>query len=171
VRYGVFVAVIIALMLGVPSWEATMIGAIVIVASGVLTEREAINNMNMDIIMLYVGVVVMGNALGQTGAADMLGKGLASILGHTSNGYLIGAAFYIVAFLMTSVLYNRAVTTVLEPLAIMSFNGLRSARTNHPVCAGIHVFIDYADGNCRCANGYGRWRIQPENHFDCPVFL
>ena len=118
--YGVFVAVIIALMLGVPSWEATMIGAIVIVASGVLTEREAINNMNMDIILLYVGVVVMGNALGQTGAADMLGKWLASILGHTTNGYLIGAAFYIVAFLMTSVLYNRAVTTVLEPLAIMT---------------------------------------------------
>lgn len=118
--YGVFAAVIIGLMLGISSWQVTMIGAIVVVVSGVLTEDEAIENMNLDTVMLYVGVVVLGSALSETGAAEMLGNGLAGILGSMSNGYLIGAAFYVVAFLMTSVLYNRAVTEVLYPLAIMT---------------------------------------------------
>ncbi len=51
--YGVFVAVILGLMLGYTSWQVTLIGAIVLVASGVLTEREAIENMNMSTVLLY----------------------------------------------------------------------------------------------------------------------
>ena len=50
----------------------------------------------------------------------MMGDALANALGNTTNSYIIGAAFYIVAFLMTSFLYNRAVTQVLYPLAIMT---------------------------------------------------
>ena len=118
--YGVFIAVIIGLMVGLPSWQVSMVGAVVLVATGVLTADEAIDNMGMDTILLYVGVVVLGNALSATGAADMLGGAFASLLGHTSNRYLIGAAFYVAAFIMTSVLYNRAVTMVLYPLAIMT---------------------------------------------------
>ena len=118
--YGIFAAVIIALMLGIPSWEATMIGAIAVVVSGVLTEREAIDNMNLNTILLYVGVVVLGTALSDTGAAKMMGSAFANMLGNTTNGYVIGAAFYTVGFLMTSLLYNRAVSTVLVPLTIMT---------------------------------------------------
>lgn len=118
--YGVFVVVIICLMAGLSSWKVTMIGAIVTVASGVLTSQEAIDNMGMDTILLYVGVVVLGNALSETGAAEMLGGAFAGVLGSTTNGYVIGAAVYVVAFIMTSVLYNRAVTMVLYPLAIMT---------------------------------------------------
>lgn len=118
--YGVFIAVIIGLMAGFTSWKVTLIGAIIVVASGVLSSQEAIDNLGMDTILLYVGVVVLGNALSETGAADMLGGLFAGILGHTDNGYVIGAAVYVVAFIMTSVLYNRAVTMVLYPLAIMT---------------------------------------------------
>lgn len=119
--YGIFIVVIIGLMTGIlPAWQVTMIGALVVVATGVLTQNEAIENMNMDTIMLYVGVSVLGTALGETGAAQMMGDALANALGNTTNSYIIGAAFYIVAFLMTSFLYNRAVTQVLYPLAIMT---------------------------------------------------
>jgi solute carrier family 13 (sodium-dependent dicarboxylate transporter), member 2/3/5 len=119
--YGIFAVVIIGLMTGIlPAWEITMIGAIVVVATGVLTEEEAIDNLNMDTIMLYVGVSVLGTALGGTGAAELLGNVLASALGNTTNGYIIGAAFYVVAWVMTTFLYNRAVTQVLYPLAIMT---------------------------------------------------
>ncbi len=118
--YGVFVAVIICLMLGFSSWKVTMIGAIVVVLSGVLTEREAIDNMNMNTVLLYVGVTVLGEALSQTGAAELLGNWIASVLSGVTNGYLIGAAFYLVSFIMTSVLYNRAVTTVLVPLTVIT---------------------------------------------------
>ena len=117
--YGVFAAVILGLMTNIlPAWEVTMIGAVVVVATGVLTQQEAIDNLNMDTIIMYVGVSVLGTALGGTGAAELLGNALATALGGTTNGYVIGAAFYIVGAIMTSLLYNRAVTPVLVPLAI-----------------------------------------------------
>lgn len=118
--YGVFICVIIGLMLGFSSWVVTTVGAVVLVLTGVLDSQEAIDNMEMDTILLYVGVVVLGNALSETGAAEMIGTLFAGLLGGTTNGYLIGAAIYVAAFLMTSVLYNRAVTQVLYPLAIMT---------------------------------------------------
>ena len=118
--YGVFIAVIIGLMLGITSWQVTMAGAIILVASGVLTEREAIDNLNMSTVLLYVGVSVLGSALAETGAADLLGEGIASMLSGVTNGYIIGFVFYVVGFLMTSVLYNRAVSTVLVPIAVIT---------------------------------------------------
>lgn len=118
--YGVFIVVVLCLMAGLPTWKVAMTGAVVLVATGVLSAQEAIDNMNMDTILLYVGVVVLGRALSDSGAAEMLGNIFANILGHTSNRYVVGVAFYTVAFIMTSVLYNRAVNMVLFPLTIMT---------------------------------------------------
>ena len=111
--YGVFVAVIIGLMMGFSSWQVTLAGAIIVVASGVLTEREAIENMNMSTVLLYVGVSAFGTALAETGAAEMIGEAIAQALDGVTNGYVVGFVFYLVSFLMTSLLYNRAVSTVL----------------------------------------------------------
>ena len=80
--------VILGLMLGYTSWQVTLIGAIVLVASGVLTEREAIENMNMSTVLLYVGVSAFGTALAQTGAAEMLADVFSKMLDGITNGYI-----------------------------------------------------------------------------------
>lgn len=123
IGYGVFIAVIISLMLqsfGLPSWLIPAAGACFLVLTGVLTEQEAIDNMNLDIIMLYVGVVVLGYSFGNTGAGDVIGNCAAKLMGNTRNNYVIGAVFYIAAFLLTSLLYNRAVPKILVPLALLT---------------------------------------------------
>ena len=124
IGYGVFIVVILGLMfqskIGLASWIIPMAGAVIIVASGVLKEKEAIASMNMDIILLYVGVVTLGNAFANTGAGELVGDFVANLLGNTTNSYLIGAIFYFAAFFLTSVLYNRAVSKILLPLAILT---------------------------------------------------
>ena len=122
--YAIFIAVIICMMVGLPAWQVSLIGAVLVVASGVLTGREAIDNLNMETVLMYIGVVTVGVGLGKTGAAELLGKSIAGLLGNTTNGYVIGAAFYLLGFIMTSVLYNRAVTTVLVPLTILTCTSL-----------------------------------------------
>lgn len=122
--YGIFIATVIGLMLGLPSWAVTMAGATAVVLSGVLDEQTALLRMNMSMVLLYAGVTVMGGALGNTGAAQLLGDLAASILSGVHNGYIIGAAFYIVSFLMTSFLYNRATTTVLIPILIITCSSI-----------------------------------------------
>lgn len=122
--YGIFIATVIGLMLGLPSWAVTMAGATAIVLSGVLDEQTALIRMNMSMVLLYAGVTVMGDALGNTGAAQLLGNLAASVLSGVHNGYIIGAAFYIVSFLMTSFLYNKATTTVLIPILIITCSSI-----------------------------------------------
>lgn len=122
--YGIFVAVIIGLMMGFSSWQVTLAGAIIVVASGVLTEREAIDNMNMSTVLLYVGVSAFGSALAETGAAETIGEAIAQALDGVTNGYIVGFVFYLVSFLMTSLLYNRAVSTVLTPVAVITCSSI-----------------------------------------------
>lgn len=118
--YGVFISVIVALMAGVTAWVAALSGAAVIVISGVLTEKEAVESMNVSTLLLYTGVTVMGRALAATGAADDMAGWCAKILSGVSNGYILGFAFYVISFIMTSFLYNRAVTTVAFPLVVIT---------------------------------------------------
>ncbi|MGE4532046.1 MAG: SLC13 family permease [Acidithiobacillus sp.] len=123
IGYTVFAVVIICLIFqsfGLPSWIIPAAGASVLVFSGVLSEREAIDNMCLDIIMLYVGVVTLGSAFSNTGAGALVGDTVAGLLSHTKNSYVIGAIFFIAAFLMTSLLYNRAVSKILIPLVILT---------------------------------------------------
>lgn len=122
--YGIFIATVIGLMLGLPSWTVTMAGATAVVLSGVLDEQTALIRMNMSMVLLYAGVTVMGEALGNTGAAQLLGDLAAGALSGVRNGYIIGAVFYLVSFLMTSFLYNRATTTVLIPILIISCSSI-----------------------------------------------
>ena len=122
--YGIFIATVIGLMLGLPSWAVTMAGATAVVLSGVLDEQTALIRMNMRMVLLYAGVTVMGEALGNTGAAQLLGDLAAGALSGVRNGYIIGAVFYLVSFLMTSFLYNRATTTVLIPILIISCSSI-----------------------------------------------
>lgn len=122
--YGIFIATVIGLMLGLPSWAVTMAGATAVVLSGVLDEQTALIRMNMSMVLLYAGVTVMGEALSNTGAAQLLGDVAASALSGVRNGYIIGAVFYLVSFLMTSFLYNRATTTVLIPILIITCSSI-----------------------------------------------
>lgn len=70
-----------------------------------------------DFVQLFVRVP-------ETGAADLLGEGIVNLRSGVINGYIIGFAFYVVGFLMTTVLYNRAISTVLVPGAVIICNSI-----------------------------------------------
>ena len=121
--YAVFIVVIISLVFksfGLASWIIPACGAALLVLTGVLSEKEAIESMNLQVIILYVGVASLGNAFANTGAGEMVGSAASSLLSFTRNSYVIGGIFFLASFLMTSVLYNRAVGKVLIPLVILT---------------------------------------------------
>lgn len=126
--YVVFFGVVICLIFqsfGLPSWLIPAVGACIVVASGILNPKEAAGSMGIDIILLYVGVVTLGNAFAGTGAGDLVGNAVAGLLQNTHNSYLIGAVFFVASFVMTSLLYNRAVSKVLIPLALVTCASLK----------------------------------------------
>ncbi|MBR0205389.1 MAG: anion permease [Clostridia bacterium] len=128
VGYVVFFGVILCLIcqsFGLPSWIIPACGAAFLVLTGVLSEKEAIGSMCLDIVLLYVGVVTLGSAFANTGAGELVGDAVAGLLGGVQNSYLIGAVFFLAAFVMTSLLYNRAVSKILIPLVILTSMSLK----------------------------------------------
>ena len=128
IGYAVFAVVILCLIFqsfGLPSWIIPACGACILVLSGVLTEREAIDSMCLDIIMLYVGVVTLGSAFANTGAGELVGDAVAGLLRGSQNSYLVGGIVCVAAFVMTSLLYNRAVSKILIPLVLLTAQSLK----------------------------------------------
>lgn len=122
--YFIFVLVILGLLfqsyVGLDVWQITMLGALLMVATGVLTPAEAVKSMNLNIALLYVGALGIGSALVNTGAGEVIGNTMAGLLGTGANGYLIGFVFFIVPFLLTQVMMNNAVWNIFVPICILT---------------------------------------------------
>ena len=105
---------------GIPTWEIAFAGAVLTVICGVLTEQEAVKAIPVSVSFIYVGSLAMAGALTNTGAGDIVGNWLAGIMAGTHNGYLLGGAFFLVAFLFTQLMLNKAVYGIFIPIAILT---------------------------------------------------
>lgn len=127
--YATFFGIILLLLTqnlhNLPTWEITTIGAVIMVASGILKPKDAYNAIGLGgMVLLYVGMLALGNALTNTGAGTLVGELLAKVVGSSKNGYVIGLLFFLVPFIMTQVMMNVAVLNVFTPIAIITCQAL-----------------------------------------------
>lgn len=109
---------------GLTPWKITMTAALLMVLCGVLTEKEAIGSMNLPTAFIYVGAMGMATALGNTGAGELIGDLLANIVGGSHNSYFIGYLFFIVAFVLTQLMFNTGVMSIFIPIALLTCQSL-----------------------------------------------
>ena len=69
---------------------------------------------------MLVGALAMAGALSSTGAGTVIGNALASAIGGIQNGYLLGAIFFIIPFLLTQVMQNQAVMGIFVPICLLT---------------------------------------------------
>lgn len=123
IGYATFIAVLIGLLfsskLGLSSWQIAFIGATVICVSGVLKPKEAIQAMNLEMVLLFVGALAIGTALTSTGVADLIGDHLSGVIVATHNNYLAGLIFFLVPFILTQFMLNLGIYSIFAPLYIM----------------------------------------------------
>lgn len=122
--YSIFIVTTVALILqthlGVESWQIAMTGAAFVLVSGVLTPQEAIKALPIRIALMLISALVVGGAMVNCGLGDAIGSMVASALGSTRNNYVIGAAFFIIPFLLTQVMQNQSVMNIFTPIAILT---------------------------------------------------
>ncbi len=106
--------------IGLALWEIALLGALAMVITGVMKSAEAPAAIPWGIVLLYVGSLAIGGALTEVGAADVIGNIFSSAISSLGNPYLIGLAFYLVPFIITQFMMNRAVSAIFIPIAIMS---------------------------------------------------
>lgn len=126
--YIIFIATTLGLIfqqrIGQPTWLICLLGAVLMVVSGVLSEKEAFAAVPWWMGLLFVGSLSMGNALTNTGAGQVIGNYLATVIDTLGNPYLIGLVFFLVPFILTQVMQNRTVMMVFIPIAILACKSL-----------------------------------------------
>ncbi|WP_369685070.1 SLC13 family permease [Haladaptatus sp. YSMS36] len=115
---GIVVSVVVLAALGVLDILVAAIGGVIaMVLGGILRPHEIYDAVDWDVIFLLAGVIPLGMAFEQTGAATLLG-GLVALSGNVLP--LIGVlwVFYVVTALMTALLSNTASVVLMIPVAV-----------------------------------------------------
>lgn len=122
--YGIFVGVVICILLAsylnIPTWLVCVVGALLTILTGVLSEREAMQALNMPPIFLYVASLGIGNALVATGAGDLISGVVTSILGDNPSHLFVYAVFWFAGFIITQFMSNMALYQTLVPVALLT---------------------------------------------------
>ncbi|WP_296971770.1 SLC13 family permease [Tepidanaerobacter sp. EBM-38] len=122
--FGTILALLFSTQLGIENWIIACFGGVLMVLSKVLSSKDALDSLPLDMILLFVGSLALGSALSETGAGDVIGKWLSAAVGGTRNGYVIGALFFIVPFIVTQFMLNRAVIQIFTPICILACKAL-----------------------------------------------
>lgn len=118
--FGVVIFMIFGSNLGIENWQIALVGALLVVICGVLTEKEAYAAVPTSIIWIYVGALAAGNALTATGAGTVVGDWVAGVVNNTTNSYVIGAMFFVIPFILTQFMLNQGVMNIFTPICILT---------------------------------------------------
>ena len=105
---------------GLETWEVCLLGAVLTVVCGTLTGKEAIAALPVDIAFMLIGALAMAGAMTATGAGDVIGSALASVVGGVRNGYVLGFIFFLIPFVLTQFMQNQAVINIFAPIVILT---------------------------------------------------
>lgn len=126
--YFSFIATTIGLIfqkqLGFASWQIALAGATLVVATGVLKPQEAAKAVPIRIVMLILAALSLGSAMVSCGLGDMIGNSIAGLLGGTKNGYVVGAVFFVIPFILTQFMQNQSVSNIFIPVLILTCKSL-----------------------------------------------
>ena len=96
---------------------APAMGVLVLIWCKVLPVKDAVNSMTGDMIWMLAGVLVVSNALGASGAGDLIGNVLLSMIGENPSSFGTMLLFSAVTVIMTNLMSNMGTQTVLIPIA------------------------------------------------------
>lgn len=100
-----------------PIVVTALLGAIALVLTGCITLEEAYQAIEWKIIFLLAGVLSLGIALEQSGAAKLISSNMIAYVGTFGLVALV-SAFYLLTSLLTETMSNNATAALLAPIAI-----------------------------------------------------
>lgn len=124
VFFGTILCLIFSSQLHLTTWSVALTGSLLMVLFGVVDQKSALRDLPWDMLMLFVGALGLGTALTNTGAGEMIGNALATVVGGTHNNYVLGALFFIIPFLLTQFMLNRSVAAVFVPICLLTSSAL-----------------------------------------------
>lgn len=118
----VLILVILAMIfedyIGISIQISACLGAIVLVLTGVITEKQALQSIDLKTVLLFGGSLALAEALDSTGAGTLIANAIVGILGEDPNPLIILLAIFVVTCVLTNFMSNTATTALMVPIAV-----------------------------------------------------
>lgn len=113
------VLMILAGTIGIQVYTVAIVGASALTLFGILSEKEVFQSINFGMVFFFAAILPLSTALTKTGASDVIADAIITILGGSTNPWLISTVFVLVCFVATQFLSNTGCVQVFTPLALM----------------------------------------------------
>ena len=115
----ILVGVIVCMGLDVvPLHIVSVIGALLCVLTGCLTEKQAYDSIDWITIFLFAGMIPVAEAMNTSGAGKLLAAETIKFMGGSPSPYLVTAVLFILAAVLTQCMSNTASKALLCPVGI-----------------------------------------------------
>lgn len=91
-------------------------GAILLVLTGVITEKQAYKAIDMQTIFLFGGTLALATALDKTGAGKVIADTVIGALGQNASPFALLVAVFMISCVLTNFMSNTATTALLIPI-------------------------------------------------------
>ena len=94
------------------------IGALLLVVTGVISEKQALKSIDLKTIFLFGGTLSLASALQKSGAGELLANKVISFLGDNPSPYLLTFVVFILCCVLTNFMSNTATTALMVPICL-----------------------------------------------------
>lgn len=120
----VIIAMIFEEEIGISIQVSSCIGAVFLVLTGVLSEKEALQSIDLKVVLLFGGSLSLAKALDTTGAGNLIADKIVGLLGANPNPIVLLLVIFIVTCALTNFMSNTATTALMIPIAVSLANNL-----------------------------------------------
>lgn len=100
------------------------IGALALILSGVISEKEALKSIDLKTIFLFGGTLSLASALQKTGAGEVIANNVIGMLGDTPSPYVLTFVVFILCCALTNFMSNTATTALMVPICLSIAQGM-----------------------------------------------
>ncbi|MCI8287845.1 SLC13 family permease [uncultured Oscillibacter sp.] len=114
----VIFAMIFEEQIGIKLQVSACIGAAFLVLTGVISEKAALQSIDLKVVLLFGGSLALAKALETTGAGSLIADTIVSALGENPNPIILLLVIFIVGCTLTNFMSNTATTALMVPIAV-----------------------------------------------------
>ena len=121
---GTLIGMIFEDKIGIKLCVTGSIGALLLVLTGVISEKDAIQSIDLKTIFLFGGTLSLAAALKSTGAGEMIASTVIGLLGDHPSPLLLTFVVFIICAVLTNFMSNTATTALMAPICLAIAQGM-----------------------------------------------
>ena len=110
--------------LGIKLCVIGCMGALALMITGVISEKDALASIDLKTIFLFGGTLSLAAALEQTGAGELIAEKVIGMLGDNPSPYVLTFVIFMLCCVMMNFMSNTATTALMVPIGISIAQGM-----------------------------------------------